>query len=49
MVECARFADKMTQTPPLAGIVRGRVAPPAGAQTDEALREWLVRETICDW
>lgn len=49
MVECARFADKITQARPLAGIVRGRVAPPAGAKTDEDLRGWLARETICDW
>lgn len=49
MVECARVADKITQAHPLAGIVRGRVAPPAAAQTDAELRDWLVRETICDW
>lgn len=49
MVECAKFAEKITQTPPLAGLVRGRVAPSAVAQTDEQLRDWLVKETICDW
>lgn len=49
MVECTKFAEKLTQTQPLAQIVRGRVAPPAEARTDEELRAWLVKETICDW
>lgn len=49
MVECAKFAEKLTQTKPLAQIVRGRVVPPVKAQTDEELREWLVKETVCDW
>lgn len=45
MVECARFADKITQTMPLAGVVRRRVAPPQDAD----MREWLVDQTISDW
>lgn len=45
MVECARFADKITQTMPLAGVVRQRVAPPQDAD----MREWLVDQTISDW
>lgn len=49
MVECAKFAEKITQTPPLAGIVRGRVVPPASARSDDELREWLVKETTIDW
>lgn len=49
MVECAKFAEKLTQTKPLAQIARGRVVPPVKAQTDEELREWLVKETVCDW
>lgn len=49
MIECAKFAEKITKTHPLASIVRGRVAPPAQAKTDEELRDWLVKETICDW
>lgn len=49
MVECTKFAEKLTKTQPLAQIVRDRVAPPVAAQTDEELREWLVKETVCDW
>lgn len=49
MVECARFAEKVTQTLPLARIVHGRVVPAGPAKTDDELRKWLVRETITDW
>lgn len=34
MVACARFADRITRTRPLAGIVRGRVAPPVPAPVE---------------
>lgn len=49
MVECARFAEKVTQTLPLASIVHGRVVPPRSTRSDDELRNWLVRETITDW
>lgn len=50
MVECAKFAEKITQTQPLAGIVRGLVAPPAGTTSDDGeLKDWLVRESMTDW
>lgn len=49
MVECAKFAEKVTQTLPLASIVYGRVVPSGSARTDDELRDWLVRETITDW
>ncbi|KAJ0117388.1 hypothetical protein J7T55_003802 [Diaporthe amygdali] len=49
MIECAKFAEKITQTLPLASIVRGRVVPPAPAKSDDELRDWLVKETITDW
>lgn len=49
MVECARFAETVTQTPPLSSIVHRRVVPPGPAKTDDDLRNWLVRETITDW
>ncbi|KAL2286039.1 hypothetical protein FJTKL_07282 [Diaporthe vaccinii] len=49
MVECAKFAEKVTKTPPLASIVHGRVVPPDSARTEDELRNWLVRETITDW
>lgn len=49
MVECAKFAETVTQTPPLSAIVHGRVVPPSAAKTDDDLRDWLVRETITDW
>lgn len=49
MVECAKFAEKVTQTLPLASIVHGRVMPPGSARTDDELRNWLVKETITDW
>lgn len=49
MVECAKFAEKVTKTLPLASIVHGRVVPPGSASTDDELRNWLVTETITDW
>lgn len=49
MVECVKFAEQLTHTPPLAQIVRGRVSPAAEVRADGDLREWLVRETVCDW
>lgn len=49
MVECAKFAEKVTQTSPLSGVVHGRVVPPVSTRTDDELRDWLVRETITDW
>jgi choline dehydrogenase-like flavoprotein len=49
MVECAKFAEKVTQTLPLSGIVHDRVVPPSPTRTDDELRDWLVRETITDW
>lgn len=49
MVECAKFAEKVTQTVPLASIVRGRVVPPRSVKNDDELRSWLVKETITDW
>lgn len=49
MVECAKFAEKVTKTPPLASIVHGRLVPPDSARTEDELRNWLVRETITDW
>lgn len=49
MVECAKFAEKMTQTEPLASIVHKRVVPPAEEQSDGKLRDWLVRESMTDW
>lgn len=49
MVECAKFAEKFTQTQPLANIVHGRVAPPASEKRDRELRDWLIKESITDW
>lgn len=49
MMECAKFAEKVTQTLPLASIVHGRVMPPRSTRSDDELRDWLVRETITDW
>lgn len=49
MVQCTKFAEKITQTHPLADIVHGRVVPPKSAKTDDELRNWLVKETITDW
>lgn len=49
MVECTKFAEKVTQTLPLTSIVHGRVVPPGSASSDDDLRNWLVRETITDW
>ncbi|POS78800.1 hypothetical protein DHEL01_v202819 [Diaporthe helianthi] len=49
MVECAKFAEKVTTTPPISGIVHGRVVPPHSARTNVELRDWLERDTITDW
>lgn len=49
MVECAKFAEKVTKTLPLASIVHDRVVPPGSARTDDELRNWLVTETVTDW
>jgi len=46
MVHCAKFADKIAQTKPLADIIQRRVFPPEG---DVDLKKWVVDTTITDW
>ncbi|ORY60270.1 putative choline dehydrogenase [Pseudomassariella vexata] len=49
MVHCAKFAEKITQTKPLSNIVRSRAAPSTEVSSDEALKDWVVQNTITDW
>ncbi|KAK8016922.1 hypothetical protein PG993_015111 [Apiospora rasikravindrae] len=59
MVHCARFANKICSTQPLASIIRSRASPtpslpPAKGEEDidyddEAWRQWLRENTISDW
>ncbi|KAI1818224.1 GMC oxidoreductase [Poronia punctata] len=49
MVQCMQLTDKLCRSQPLSDIVRGRVYPPASAETDEQLREWVVANTTTDW
>lgn len=50
MVECSRLLDKITKTQPLASIIRGPAAPPAGTVEDEEkMRHWIVDNTVIDW
>ncbi|KAH6655332.1 putative choline dehydrogenase [Truncatella angustata] len=49
MVLCARFADRICRTAPLARIVGARASPPASATRDEDLRGWTVENTITDY
>ncbi|KAK7983395.1 hypothetical protein PG989_010797 [Apiospora arundinis] len=58
MVHCARFANKICSTQPLASIIRSRAAPPPPSgggttnkvdESDEAWRQWLRENTISDW
>lgn len=57
MVHCARFANRICSTQPLASIIRSRVSPapfpPATEAEDEddeeAWRKWLRENTISDW
>ncbi|KAI3322688.1 GMC oxidoreductase [Xylariaceae sp. AK1471] len=49
MTQCIQFTDSVCRSQPLAGIVRGRVYPPASIDTDEQLKEWVVQNTTTDW
>jgi hypothetical protein len=53
MTQCAKFADRISKTSPLAGIIRSRVFPPPTTGTVEAedsiYREWIINTTITDW
>ena len=50
MVHCARFADKLSKTKPLANIVRSRAFPPTSPDGGpEDFRDWIVNTTITDW
>lgn len=54
MVHAARFvAYRLSQTSPLASIIRGRAFPPQSSPEDEEdesfWRDWLTRTTITDW
>ncbi len=48
MTQCQRFAHRISETKPLADIIRGRVFPPPDISDDE-LREWVVQTTVTDW
>ena len=48
-VHCARFGQKLVQTAPLAGFIRGPAWPASTELSDEDLRRWVVDNTITDW
>jgi len=48
-VHCARFGQKLVQTEPLAGFIRGPAWPDTVELGDEELRQWVVDNTITDW
>ncbi|KAI0127707.1 hypothetical protein BJ170DRAFT_626435 [Xylariales sp. AK1849] len=49
MVYCARFADKICRTTPLANVIRSRVYPSPSVSTDEEWRDWIIQNTVTDW
>ncbi|KAI0182221.1 hypothetical protein EV127DRAFT_73244 [Xylaria flabelliformis] len=53
MIHAARFAAyRISQTSPLAGIIRRRVFPPQSSldvEDESFWRDWLTRTTITDW
>lgn len=50
MAQCARFADKLSKTKPLANIIRSRSFPPPSSDgEDEDFRDWIIDSTITDW
>lgn len=48
-VHCARFGQKLVQTEPLAGFIRGPAWPDTVELGDEELKRWVVDNTITDW
>ena len=50
MRHCARFAERIARTKPLADMIRGRVFPPEGSlEGGQDWRRWVVDSTITDW
>lgn len=49
MVQCARFADTICRTEPLARLVRSRVSPPPAVASEDAWRSWVRDQTVSDW
>lgn len=48
-VQCARFGQKLVQSEPLAGFIRGPAWPASAELDDEELKQWVVDNTITDW
>jgi choline dehydrogenase-like flavoprotein len=50
-VHCARFGQKLAQTQPLAGFIKGPTWPANAAAelSDGELKQWVVDNTITDW
>lgn len=48
-VHCARFGQKLVQTEPLAGFIKGPAWPASAELGDEELKRWVVANTITDW
>lgn len=48
-VHCARFGQKIVRTEPLASFIKGPAWPACAELSDEALKQWIVDNTITDW
>jgi choline dehydrogenase-like flavoprotein len=48
-IHCARFGQKLVQTEPLAGFIKGPAWPASAELGDEELERWVVDNTITDW
>jgi choline dehydrogenase-like flavoprotein len=50
MKACARFAQKVVQTQPLASIIREPISPsPSVLEDEQLLKIWVQENTITDW
>lgn len=49
MTHCARFADTICRTEPLASIIRSRVSPAPAVTSEEEWRSWVRDQTVSDW
>ncbi|KAI1371246.1 GMC oxidoreductase [Hypoxylon crocopeplum] len=49
MMQCIQFSDKLCRSIPLSEVVRERLFPPSSVDSDDKLRDWVVRNTTTDW
>lgn len=48
-IHCARFGQKLVQTEPLVGFIKGPAWPASAELGDEKLKQWVIDNTITDW